>query len=60
MVEEPCEMDEAVERQRASSGQWPRAGIGVVSGGGESHLTVGGPSGVAAIVAQDMVYAVMP
>jgi len=50
VVADPWDIDEAVETQRAKSGRGPMASVGLVSGGGESHLTVGGPSRMALMV----------
>lgn len=50
VVADPWETDEAMETQRAKSGRDPMASVGLVSGGGESHLTVGGPSWTALMV----------
>lgn len=38
---ELCDIDEAVETQRDSSGHAPMAGVGKVSGDGESHRAGG-------------------
>ena len=42
VVADPCETDEAVERQRSMVLRQPRAGNGGLSGVGDSHLNVGG------------------
>jgi len=42
VVADPCEADEAVDRQRSIVLRLPRAGNGELSGVGDSHLSVGG------------------
>lgn len=51
LVPEPCDQEDVVERQRESSGQAPRAGVGDVSGDGEWHRKDGGCSFAVAIFA---------
>lgn len=51
LVPEPCDQEDVVERQRESSGHAPRAGVGDVSGDGESHRKDGGCSFAVAIFA---------
>jgi hypothetical protein len=48
-VLDPCETEDAVDRQRDSSGHAPRAGVGDVSGDGDSQRKDGGSSFVVAM-----------
>jgi hypothetical protein len=54
LVPEPWDQEDVVERQRESSGHAPRAGVGEVSGDGDSHRKDGGCSFAVAMFAKIM------